>query len=369
MLLAVAIRMVMATAAQEPRSPAIAAVTMNPDRPSLAGDWWVPGTDRPVPARVGYTDETGTVEVLNSAGITAGKDHPFFQPLGTNGRACVTCHQPMNAMSVTPAALRERWRVTHGTDPVFAAIDGSNCPSLPQAQEQSHSLLLERGLFRIPRPWPPRDAQGKRIQPQFTLEVVRDPTGCNFDPRYGLHSRQPMVSVFRRPRPAANLKFATAFGYVFEPKTGLPLPYDPRTGLRYSGNLLADQRDQTLLEQASDALMNHLELRAQPSRNAVGATGRFRERDIRGPDERPARRIAHCRRSGRRRANTCSLRKPGVLKSPPTCNGRNFWLGSRRSPIRRRRRRKSSSAAPLRGARPCSGTAPSSSPTPPGSIP
>jgi hypothetical protein len=26
--------------------------------------------------------------------------HPFFKPLGENRRACVTCHQPSNAMSL-----------------------------------------------------------------------------------------------------------------------------------------------------------------------------------------------------------------------------------------------------------------------------
>ena len=29
--------------------------------------------------------------------------HPFFTPLGSNGRACVTCHQPAHAMSVSAA--------------------------------------------------------------------------------------------------------------------------------------------------------------------------------------------------------------------------------------------------------------------------
>jgi hypothetical protein len=27
-----------------------------------------------------------------------------------NGRACVTCHQPANALSVSTATLRERWK-------------------------------------------------------------------------------------------------------------------------------------------------------------------------------------------------------------------------------------------------------------------
>src|SRR6185437_15443064 len=62
---------------------------------------------------------------------------------------------------------------------------------------------------------------------------------------------------------AANLKYATSYGYIFEPKNGLPLPIDPRTGLRYSGNILSDQRARTLDEQARDALATHIQ-RTEP---------------------------------------------------------------------------------------------------------
>ena len=168
-------------------------------------------------------------------------------------------------MSVSTDTIQARWRTTAGADPLFAAIDGSNCPTLPQKDPASHSLLLNHGLFRIFRAWPPRDPDGGIIRPQFSVEVVRDPTGCNLDPVYGLKSAQPRISVFRRPRPVANLKYATSYGFVFEPKNGLPLPLDPHTGLRYSGNLMADQRDRTLEEQAADALSNHLERSTPPS--------------------------------------------------------------------------------------------------------
>ena len=32
-------------------------------------------------------------------------DNPFFQSLGTNGRRCVSCHQPDNAWGITPASI------------------------------------------------------------------------------------------------------------------------------------------------------------------------------------------------------------------------------------------------------------------------
>lgn len=168
-------------------------------------------------------------------------------------------------MSLATTTIQARWQATRGSDPLFAAIDGSNCPSLPQADRASHSLLLERGLFRIARPWPPRDARGKPLTPQFSIEVVRDPTGCNLDPVYGLKARAARISVFRRPRPAANLKYVTAVGFVFEPKNGLPLPLDPLTGRRMSGNLLADSRVGTLAEQITDAMQTHLQAPMPPT--------------------------------------------------------------------------------------------------------
>jgi hypothetical protein len=236
-----------------------AAQTASPD------SWWQPNSGQRMQASIAYADGSGAVQLLNTGGALDTENHAFFTSIGANGRACVTCHQPANGMSVSLYAIQQRWQATGGADPLFAAIDGSNCPSLPQQDVDSHSLLLKRGLFRIFRAWPPHAPDGSVITPEFTIEVLHDPTGCNLDPTYGLHSKQPRISVFRRPRPPANLKYVTSYGYVFEPKNGLPLPVDPLTGLRYSGNLMADQRDRTLPEQALDAMANHLERATPPT--------------------------------------------------------------------------------------------------------
>ena len=86
-------------------------------------------------------------------------------------------------MSISTATIQQRWRDTQGKDPLFAAIDGANCPHLPQEQMSSHSLLLDRGLIRVFRPWPPKKDDGTAIDPQFTIDVLRDPTGCNPHPQ------------------------------------------------------------------------------------------------------------------------------------------------------------------------------------------
>jgi cytochrome c peroxidase len=233
---------------------------------AATGDrWWTPGGGRVFPTELRYANAGGELTTLNTQGPTSTTGHAFFEPLGTNGRACVTCHQPADGMSLSTATIRERWQSTAGRDPLFAMIDGANCPNLPRAAAASHSLLLERGLFRIGRSWPPRSTDGAKLTPQFTIEVVRDPTGCNLDPVYGLNSPNPTVSVYRRPRPATNVKYLTATGFFFEPKNGLPLPRDSESGELTSGNLLADARARTLKAQAIDALHSHLEFNGNPT--------------------------------------------------------------------------------------------------------
>jgi hypothetical protein len=159
--------------------------------------------------------------------------------------------------------VRERWASTGGRDPLFAPVDGANCPTLPAADPRSHSLLLERGLFRIALPWPPRRADGTAIDPEFTIEVVRDPTGCNTDPIYGLQSPNPSISVFRRPRPLANTRYTTHQNFGVGPfvtKNGTPAAVDPETGRPTSMNLMADARVPTLALQAQDAARQHLQM-------------------------------------------------------------------------------------------------------------
>lgn len=227
--------------------------------------WWSPNEDRAFHEFENYANERGLLSVFKSDGEISASGHPFFTALGSNGRACVTCHQPADGMSLSVKTIQERWQLTDGKDPLFAAIDGSDCPNLPQQQKSSHSLLIDHGLFRIFRPWPPEPINGVPVEPQFTIEVLRDPTTCNNSSEYGLLSEAPMISVYRRPRATANLKFITAMGFPFEPKNGLPLPLDPETNLPVSGNITADSRVWTLKQQARDALITHLEIESEPS--------------------------------------------------------------------------------------------------------
>ncbi len=197
--------------------------------------WWEAGRGIVFPLEEDYDDADGLVGVLSASGAVNPTGHAFFESLGSNQRACITCHQPSNAMSLAAGTLRERWTETQGHDPVFAAVDGSNCPDLPQDLMSSHSLLLRRGLIRIFLPWP------SNVVPDFKLEVVRDPTGCNNSPVYGLHSPHPTISVYRRPRMVANFKYAAKL------------------------NLMADGREPSLESQAITAALVHEQAQAHPT--------------------------------------------------------------------------------------------------------
>ncbi len=201
-----------------------------------SGDpWWEPGTGRNLPMFSTFPDSTGDITIVNMEGPIATADHPFFQNVGTNYRACITCHQPSSAMGLSTDRIRQQYVDTRGKDPVFAAIDGSNCPSLPQADPASHSLLLQRGLFRIPLPVP--------SNADYKLAVVEDPTTCNTSTTYGLATNT--VSVYRRPRVVANLKYVLGTDGAFH--------LNPTV----KAQLAADGRDSTLAQQAAEAMHAH----------------------------------------------------------------------------------------------------------------
>src|SRR3569623_1009654 len=87
-----------------------------------------------------------------SAGAPKGSD-PFFASLGTNGRACATCHVAAEGWSITPADMQARFNATGGTDPVFRTNDGSVSPtadvSTVAARRNAYAMLLSRGDIRV----------------------------------------------------------------------------------------------------------------------------------------------------------------------------------------------------------------------------
>src|SRR5262244_2194366 len=49
--------------------------------------------------------------------------NPFFQSLGTNGRACISCHVPNQAWTISPPDVQRRFALSDGTDAIFRTND------------------------------------------------------------------------------------------------------------------------------------------------------------------------------------------------------------------------------------------------------
>ena len=88
-----------------------------PAFPQSPPRWIEPGKGGTLSAEFEFSDVRGRLGIVDASGAVSTQGHPFFEPLGANGRACVTCHQPAYAMSFSAAAARERWNATHGRDP------------------------------------------------------------------------------------------------------------------------------------------------------------------------------------------------------------------------------------------------------------
>ena len=183
-----------------------------------------------------FQDKTGAVATFNTGG-DINESNAFFQSLGTNGRSCGTCHQADQAFSISAKGVREVYERTHGEDPLFAAVDGANCPTNTSRSREAHSLLLDRGLIRIGINMP--------VKPQFTIAVVHDPYGCAItnDPKTGL----PVVSVYRRPLPTSSLRYLSA------------VMFDGRETLMPLNNAATMQNNMNfdLTDQATSAVLIH----------------------------------------------------------------------------------------------------------------
>ena len=156
----------------------------------------VPGfadNSSPMPDMMPFPNSSGFAATFNTVG-SIDLTGPFFQNLGSNGRACVSCHQPSDGWTVTPAHIRARFDATDGTDPIFRTNDGSNSPdadvSTVEARRDAYNMLLTKGLIRI--------GIGIPDNAEFELVAVDDPYG---------HASAKELSLFRRPLPSTNLKF------------------------------------------------------------------------------------------------------------------------------------------------------------------
>jgi len=100
-------------------------------------------------------------------------------------------------MGLSAANAQAVFLSSNGSDPLFLAVDGANCPGAATGDSAVHSLVLNNGLIRI--------AESLPAGAQFTISVAQDPYGCatTTNPSSGAT----IYSVYRRPLPASSLAF------------------------------------------------------------------------------------------------------------------------------------------------------------------
>jgi hypothetical protein len=186
-----------------------------------------------LPNHVPMFDDTGVFTTVSSQGfIDLG--NPFFQPLGVNGRRCVSCHVPTVGWTITPPQLQAVFEATRGgvrddrfgLGAVFRIVDGANSPNADVStfakRRSAYSMLLEHGLIRIGLAMP--------ATAEFELVGVDDPH------RFASAAQ---LSLFRRPLPTTNLNFDSTV--MWDGREVVP-----------GATVVSD-----LLTQASDAVTGH----------------------------------------------------------------------------------------------------------------
>lgn len=178
-----------------------------------------------------FADSSGIFRTFSLRPIEL--SNPFFNKLGTNDRTCASCHDASEGWSITPPQLQQRFQISQGTDPVFRAVDGANCPSADvstvQARASAYSLLLNKGLIRMALPVP--------ANAEFSIISITDPYQCP-----ETTANQP--ALYRRPLPSTNLKFLNG--------------------------IMWDGREPDLQTQAKDAAVVHMQPSAPPADSALG---------------------------------------------------------------------------------------------------
>src|SRR3954454_1596014 len=175
-----------------------------------------------------FANPNGAARVVTVNGATIDQNNPFFQSLGTNGRACVSCHQPSAAMTITPPQIQSVFNATSGTDPLFRLNDGANGPNAPVAtldqKKAAYSLLLNKGLIRIGLPLP--------ANRDFDVQIVLNPyasTGANPPQNTVIApTATTELSFYRRPLLSANTRFIAAVMWDGREATVSAVPANPR---------------------------------------------------------------------------------------------------------------------------------------------
>lgn len=192
-----------------------------------------------IPNGTSFLNLSGASQTYSTAGGGIDQTGLFFQSLGTNGRSCASCHQPGDGMSVSALHVQLRFDQSAGLDPIFRTVDGSNCDhnidvSTLSGRSAAYSLLRTRGLIRI--------ALAVPAGADYAVTAVSNPYACN---------ETNVISQYRRPLPATNLRFLSAVMWDGREST----PVTGTTKILYANYPASLQSD--LAHQALDATVGH----------------------------------------------------------------------------------------------------------------
>ncbi len=95
----------------------------------------------------------------------------FFQALGTNQRTCASCHQLSQGMGLSATAAQALFTSSNGSDPLFAAVDGANCPTVAAGDSVGHGLVLNNGLIPHRRAAPRERAVHRSRRPKIRMDA------------------------------------------------------------------------------------------------------------------------------------------------------------------------------------------------------
>jgi len=201
-------------------------------------------TSNLIPSLQPYPTPSGTESTYSASGGIDPKGI-FFKALGTNARSCSSCHQLSQGMGLSAASVQALFTTSNGSDPLFLAVDGANCPAAATDDSAGHSLILNNGLIRI--------AEALPAAAQFTMAVAQDPYGCAATANAS--TGQTAYSVYRRPLPATSL---TVLSQVMWDARFTASPLNGSATL--SANL-----DSDLSTQAANAIAAHEQGSAPPT--------------------------------------------------------------------------------------------------------
>ena len=154
--------------------------------------------DERLPNNFPFFNPAGTAATFSTAGFVD-LTNEFHAPQGSNGRSCETCHLPEVGWSIRPVDVELKFFLSHGTDPIFNALDANNPNpdvSSLQAKRASYSML-RKGLFR----------RGGNVPANAEYDIVA------FDDPLGAGGSLTTFRAFRRPLATANFHIAMNVGW------------------------------------------------------------------------------------------------------------------------------------------------------------